>query len=82
MGAGVAVGAGEGESVGAGEGVSVGAGKEEGSEVMEDTVTAASWTGAGVKEGAVACGGIRVHANSPASNDRDRKNNFFRVRKL
>ena len=77
----MAVGAGEGESVGAGEGVSVGAGKEEGCEVMEDTVTAASWTGAGVKEGAVACGGIRVHANSPASNDRDRKNIFFRVRK-
>lgn len=55
----MAVGAGEGESVGAGEGVSVGAGKEEGCEVMEDTVTAASWTGAGVKEGAVACGEIR-----------------------
>ena len=58
--------------------MSVGAGKEEGSEVMEDTVTAASWTGAGVKEGAVACGGIRVHANSPASNDRDRKKFFSR----
>ena len=73
----MAVGAGEGESVGAGEGVSVGAGKEEGCEVMEDTVTAASWTGAGVKEGAVACGGIRVHANSPPAMTETEKIIFF-----
>jgi len=72
VGAGVAVGAGEGESVGAGEGVSVGAGKEEGCEVMEDTVTAASWTGAGVKEGAVACGGIRVHTALPAMTETEK----------